>query len=334
MLATVLALLLAAVVIYFSCEAFVNGVEWLGHKLNVSETATGTVLAAFGTALPESVVTLVAAAFGDSPAQKDIGVGAALGGPLALSTIAYGVVAVAFIASSRSRGGKAVQLADVNLRALRRDQIWFLSVFVFKVALGLVVFAWKPWLGALFLAVYGVYVVKELRSDTAVSEASELEPLMIRRRDPQPALPWSVLQVALSLVVIFAASQFFVHQVESLGPQLGMSAALTSLLFSPIATELPEVMNAIIWVRQGKQSLALSNISGAMMIQATVPTAFGLFWTRWHLAPPLLVAAAVTAFAILYLIVLFRRQPITARSMAVVALFYLVFAAAVVAGVR
>jgi cation:H+ antiporter len=34
------------------------------------------VLAAFGTALPESVVTFVAVAFGDSAAQKDIGVGA------------------------------------------------------------------------------------------------------------------------------------------------------------------------------------------------------------------------------------------------------------------
>ena len=90
-------LLGSAVTIYFSCEFFVNGVEWVGRKLKVSQTATGTILAAFGTALPESMVTLVATAFGDGAASKEIGIGAALGGPLALSTIAYGVVGLALL---------------------------------------------------------------------------------------------------------------------------------------------------------------------------------------------------------------------------------------------
>ena len=54
------------------------------------------------------------------------------------------------------------------------------------------------------------------------------------------------------MAIVFAASQLFVAQLEWAGPALGLPAALTALLFSPIATELPEVMNAIIWVRQGK----------------------------------------------------------------------------------
>jgi cation:H+ antiporter len=68
-------------------------------------------------------------------------------------------------------------------------------------------------------------------------------------------------------------------QIEAVGPWLGLDPQLTALLFSPLATELPEIMNAVIWVRQGKERLALANISGAMMIQATIPTAFGLFFT-------------------------------------------------------
>src|SRR5579859_7128454 len=81
--------LLSAGAIYVACEYFVNGVEWFGRKLNLGATATGTVLAAFGTALPESAVTFVAVVLGRTPEQKDIGVGAALGGPLVLATIAY-----------------------------------------------------------------------------------------------------------------------------------------------------------------------------------------------------------------------------------------------------
>src|ERR1700738_2982283 len=94
MLVAVAALLLSAACVYWACEYFVNGVEWFGRKAGVSQNAVGTVLAAFGTALPESVVTFVAVVFGHDAAAKSIGVGTALGGPLVLATIAYPVVGI------------------------------------------------------------------------------------------------------------------------------------------------------------------------------------------------------------------------------------------------
>lgn len=65
----------------------------------------------------------------------------------------------------------------------------------------------------------------------------------------------------MALVVIFGASQLFVSQLDALGPVLGMKPQLLALILSPIATELPETMNSIIWVRQGKHLLALANIA-------------------------------------------------------------------------
>jgi len=329
---TLFYLLAAAGVIYFACEAFVNGVEWLGMKLGLTQTATGTVLAAFGTALPESVVTLVASAFGNTPAQKDIGVGAALGGPLVLSTVAYGVVALVLLLNARRLGRGAHPTVEVNAARLREDQLWFLGIFVVKVALGLLVFGWKPFLGIAFLAAYAIYTLNELRGkDCEVADADDLEPLKLRPREADPAAGWAVLQTGIALAVIFAASRFFVHQLDAFGAQLGISAELTALLFSPVATELPETMNAVIWVRQGKERLALANISGAMMIQATVPTAFGLFWTPWLLEWPLLVAAGITMAATLYLQWIFRKPGVRAAALAQVAWLYLVFGAIVVA---
>ncbi|HEX5263150.1 MAG TPA: sodium:calcium antiporter, partial [Phenylobacterium sp.] len=98
---TIALLLGSAAVIYLACEVFVNGVEWVGRRLAVGEQATGSILAAFGTALPESVVTFVAVVFGASAAQKQIGVGAALGGPLVLSTVAYATVGIVLICCRR-----------------------------------------------------------------------------------------------------------------------------------------------------------------------------------------------------------------------------------------
>lgn len=321
-------LIAAAGIIYLSCETFVNSVEWLGHKLKITQTATGTILAAFGTALPESVVTLVAVAFGGTTAHKEIGVGAAIGGPLALSTIAYAVVGVALLATAKRAGRERAGIVDVDTRRLRRDQLWFLAIFVAKIALGLVLFSFKPILGIAFLAAYAVYCWKELSDDDGGNDEAEgdLEPLKLRPRDDNPSMFWIALQTLGALAVIFFASHLFVEQIGKVGPWLGLSPQLTALLFSPIATELPEIMNAIIWVRQGKERLALANISGAMMIQATIPTAFALFFTPWHLGAPSILAAVTTMVAILFLQWAFRAPRVQSRQLTHVGWLYAVFA--------
>lgn len=171
-------LIVCAVAIYLSCEWFVNAVEWLGERLNVGKMAVGTILAAFGTALPESVVTLVAVTTGATDEAKDIGVGAAMGGPLALATVAYGVTGAMLLLKRRkeriavlAETGMAPAYPEAeealgsaaDMKRLAKDQKWFLPIFIVKVALGLVAFAFKPVLGLLFFAAYAVYFWQEIR---------------------------------------------------------------------------------------------------------------------------------------------------------------------------
>ena len=322
--AFIVSVLLAAA-IYLSCEYFVNGVEWVGHRFNLGATATGTVLAAFGTALPESAVTFVAVVFGRDAAQKDIGVGTALGGPLVLATIAYPVVGLSLLLYRR-RLARQSTLVEVNHRRLCHDQVWFLAIFVVKVGLGLVAFAFKPALGVLFLLAYAVYLWREMSNDEPAAAADELEPLKIRPHDAAPSLFWAGLQTTLALVVIGWASHAFVGQLEVIADGLGWAPQFVALLLSPIATELPETMNAVIWVRQGRERLALANISGAMMIQATVPSALGLLFTPWMFDQSLLAAGVVTALAVAILWVIFARGRADSRSLVPLGLLYGVFA--------
>ncbi|MFD7796244.1 sodium:calcium antiporter [Streptomyces sp. NPDC059759] len=333
-------LIVCAVAIYLSCEWFVNAVEWLGERLNVGKMAVGTILAAFGTALPESVVTLVAVTTGATDEAKDIGVGAAMGGPLALSTIAYGVTGAMLMLKRRkeriaagpgatpagARKEEALGSA-ADMKRLAKDQKWFLPIFAVKVTLGLVAFAFKPVLGLLFFAAYAVYFWREIRGgDDDEDEGPDLEPLKFQPKAASPST-WAVAaQTALTLVVIFFASQLFVKQLDAIGPMLGLSAAVTALLLSPVATELPEIMNAVIWVRQGKTQLALANISGAMMIQATVPSGLGLLFTRWDFDAALLWSGLITMAAIVYLLLTMRGHRLTPARLTVAAGFYLVFA--------
>ncbi|MFE4538679.1 sodium:calcium antiporter [Streptomyces scopuliridis] len=337
-------LIVCAVAIYLSCEWFVNAVEWLGQRLKVGKMAVGTILAAFGTALPESVVTLVAVTTGATEEAKNIGVGAAMGGPLALATVAYGVTGAVLLLKRRRE--RLLVLADTgmppsgpdsgealgdekDMQRLAKDQKWFLPIFIVKVALGLVAFAFKPALGLLFFAAYAVYFWREIRSSRAEEgdeEDEELEPLKFQPKKASPATWAVVAQTLATLGVIFLAAHYFVAQLDVIGPMLGLSATVTALLLSPIATELPEIMNAVIWVRQGKIKLALANISGSMMIQATVPSGIGLLFTKWHFDGALLWSGIITMAAIVYLLATMRAHKLTPARLATAAGFYVLFA--------
>jgi cation:H+ antiporter len=205
-------------------------------------------------------------------------------------------------------------------------------IFVVKVGLGLVAFAFKPWLGLLFFVAYAVYFWRELRGGGAAS-AVDLEPLKLQPRRAVPSRLAVLAQTGVTLVVIFVASQVFVGQLEWAGPAMGLPPVVVALLLSPIATELPETMNALIWVRQGKTNLALANISGAMMIQATIPSGIGLVFTPWLFDTPLVLAGAATLGAVVYLRVLLRAGRLTAGRLAGAVLFYIAFAVALAAPV-
>lgn len=325
MLLAITLFLLSAAAIYVASEYFVNGIEWLGRRLNLGATAVGSVLAAFGTALPESAVTFIAVVFGSTPAQKNVGVGAAMGGPLVLSTLAYAVVGLALVLDHGYLKRDTYGL-QADCRRLSRDQATFLGIFVFKVGLGLVAFAIKPWLGVLFLLAYAAYVFVEIRDAHTASGEEVLEPLKIRPRIAEPSLGWAALQSIVAMLVVAYASHVFVGQLETIGHALGWSPQLVALILSPVATELPEIMNAVIWVRQGKERLALANISGSMMIQATIPSALGIFFTTWLFDPALILSGVVTMGAIVYVWALFRRGAVNAQPLIAASGFYVLFA--------
>src|SRR3954469_23431294 len=100
-------LAIGLIVILGGSELFTNGIEWFGHKLNLAEGAVGSVLAAVGTALPETMIPVVAillAGSGDgSDSGHGVGVGAILGAPFMLATLAMFVTGVAVWSQRRKR---------------------------------------------------------------------------------------------------------------------------------------------------------------------------------------------------------------------------------------
>ena len=129
-------LLISFAVILAGSEMFTNGVEWAGHHLSLSEAAVGSLLAAVGTALPETLIPAVALimSHGVPGAHSEVGVGAIVGAPLMLSTIALFVMGVAALGFRRRRGRIALRVPRIDAR---RDLAFFLPVFIATVLLGM-----------------------------------------------------------------------------------------------------------------------------------------------------------------------------------------------------
>jgi cation:H+ antiporter len=306
-----LAILIASLlVILAGAELFTNGVEWVGEGLGLSEGAVGSVLAAVGTALPETLLPIVAILSGHA-AGEEIGIGAILGAPFMLTTLAMVVLGTATLIFARRRGRSTDLEGDRTV--LLQDLGYFLVMYALAMAAGLIDVRVLHWgLAAVLVAGYVFYVRRHLQgagnTDLEEEAATEIKPLHVwrwLRRVGAPLEPWSkaspmwpsVVQVGLALVLILGGARLFVSGVNTLGDRLGVSHLVFALLLAPIATELPEKFNSVIWVRRDKDTLALGNITGAMVFQSSFPVGVGLLLTPWRLAGAGLVAACIALAA-------------------------------------
>jgi cation:H+ antiporter len=258
---------------------FTNAIEWAGRRLDVGSGATGSILAAVATALPESLIPIVAIV-GGREASDDVALGAIIGAPFMLGTVAFALVGIsAFAFRERREQGDRV---DAHRPTLRRDFALFFAAFGLVLALGLVGPRWLR-LGAacILVALYAAYVWRTVRG-AGDAEEEELSPLYVDPTKGDPPATWQiVLQVAAGIGAIVGGAHLFVGEVTSLADGLGVSTLVLALVIAPLATELPEKFNSFIWVREGKDALALGNITGAMAFQSTVPVAVGLAFTPW-----------------------------------------------------
>ena len=341
----ILVLGIAFVIILAGAELFTNSIEWFGRKLGLAEGAVGSVLAAVGTALPETMIPIIAIVFATGEAAEEIGVGAILGAPFMLATLAMFVTGVAVLVVSRRRTtGDTMQ---VDSRALTHDMRYF--AIAYGIAIGAAFLplepVWLKWIVALvLLGIYAWYVKGHFEADPDV-DASDLAPLRFHRLDARarrldqgvPRLRVVNLQVVVALGLIVVGAVAFVNAVESIANILGLNQVLLALVIAPIATELPEKFNSVIWIRAGKDTLAMGNITGAMVFQATIPTVVALVLApaAWHATEGSYTAFASAGIAFASLAIIFipltRSGRLRGRNLLVGGAFYLAYLAFVVA---
>lgn len=339
--------------ILVGCELFTNGVEWVGFVFALGEGVVGSVLAAVGTAMPETLIPVIAILFASNAAGEEIGIGAILGAPFMLSTLAMFVTGTAVLIFSL-RGRRSTDM-KVNTTILRRDVSFFLVAY--SVAIGAGFLPPSPFRVALALALvgmYGAYVLRQLADEgeagkdlnplhfaklrgsappepVAKELVAEISPIFHEVPVQTPGLAITLLQVAVGLVFIIGGARFFVGATENLAHLFGIPAVILALIVAPVATELPEKFNSVIWVRVRKDTLAIGNITGAMVFQSCIPTAIGISLTSWSITGTNVNAFVSAGIAIASSIVIFGimtlKSSLNARWLLVGGAWYAVYLA-------
>jgi cation:H+ antiporter len=302
---SVLQLLLALVIILVAAECFTNALENLGERLHLSEGVTGSVFAAVGTALPETVVPLLAlaSAVPGSPVNAEVATGSILGAPLMLSTLTVFLMTLAAL----PRRGLAAHVRPEH-SGLVRDLNFFLAAFAVAAA-GLLVppdaRTLRNALALLLVALYAIYLAFTMQASARLVQHGHGTQANERLWLARTGLPDHVLTLAVqlcgSLALLVAGAGLFIEHVEALAQVLGVSTLLLSLIVVPIATELPEKVNSILWIRRGKDTLAFGNITGAMVFQGTLLPALGLVATPWQASVEVQAGILLTLLAAAWL---------------------------------
>ena len=287
-------LLVSFAVILAGALLFTNAVEWIGHSLKLGEGAVGSLLAAVGTAMPETLIAIVAIV-GTAEGGDQVAIGSIVGAPFLLATLAMGLVGL-FAYLYRDRREQGLEL-KAHRPTLERDLVFFLALFALSLALGWgAPEALRIPVGIIVMLAYPLYIRRTLRSAGPVQAEETLAPLVFERRPEwreNPRLLFCIVQLLVGLGAMVGGAHLFVEELLSIAKSLGVEPVVLALILAPLATELPEKVNSFFWVREGKDALALGNVSGAMVFQSTIPVGIGLIFTDWELSTNAAISAAL-----------------------------------------
>lgn len=310
-------------VILIGAEAFTNGIEWLGKRLKLGDGAVGSILAAVGTALPETMIPIIAIfGIGKETQGAEIGIGAILGAPFMLATLAFFITGLAALFFRRNN-----RPLFLDTKVVHRDLKFFLIVYTMAIfASFLPTQELKNGVAWALVAAYGLYVILILRDCKDSCQHEKLPPLYLARQSLNPSLVKIIGQITMALIAIVVGANLFVSAVQPIAIAFGIPVFVLSLIITPIATELPEKFNSVIWISRGKDTLAMGNLTGAMVFQSSIITAIGIALTPWELDTLALTSAVLALGAALIPYMSLRRTgEIRPTTLLIGGVFYFLF---------
>jgi len=287
-------MLIYLLAIIFSCYLFTNAVEHLGDKLKFGKNATGCVLTVIGTSLPETIVPLVAIAsvylFNcNLKTNQDIATGAIIGSPFMLSCLALFLLGITLIFQKRKE-------LNLDYKNVIRDYKYFLIGYPIAILASFInVQIFKYFIVTFLFILYCIFVYRTIIKSKECYCSEELDELIFSKlfSSKKYVLFFIISQMIISISALIIFSHLFMHEITYFSNVLKISPLILSLIVTPFATELPECVNSILWVKENKDDLAVANVLGAIIFQGMILTSIGILLTPWQLNQEIIINSIV-----------------------------------------
>lgn len=279
-------LIFMILLILLASRLFSNALEHFGQKIGISAGVTGSIFAAVATALPEASVPVIALLAGSAnhSVNEEISVGAILGAPLMIATLSIFIMGCSILKLRGLRGRIAPERTGFI-----RDLNFFLISFALA-ALAMYVPQHPMYLreaiSCILVVGYFSYIYFTCKaSKNLVMNGHGViaeEPMLLTKIGLSETSTTIALQIILGLGLLLFGAHGFIQDVEHISKTIGVSPLVLSLLIIPFATELPEKVNSVFWVRKNQDTLGVGNLTGAMVFQGSVLPALGILLTPWQ----------------------------------------------------
>ena len=274
----------------------------------------GRTVLSIATTLPEIAIVIYAAAGGN----YGVALGAGLGSNLLMMTLGLSLMLI--IATT---GLSKAPLKGVNVSSFKLDKIFLILTAVLSAVLFVDGYNYLDGFifSGMFLAyfVMALYEMKaekkkELLSRSRLNKvagnhgekdekshsieksigetAIKSEPELVEAKKDPEHTPKGFDKRMIKAILIFIAgtagiligAEPFVHSLEGISFDIGISAVILAVIISPIAGEMPEKISLMILARKGAQgaSVAISNVLGSKILNNTLLLAVAVFGAMYH----------------------------------------------------
>lgn len=245
MLVPSLLILLACLILFGGAELLVRGGASLALKLGLTPLVVGLTVVAFGTSMPELIVSLKAAMLG----QSDIAIGNVVGSNIFNIAVILGLSAAVFPVTTHLqilRWDAPVLIAVTLLVPLT-----FLDGSVSQIE-GIILM--------LLAVTYTVWAVKMAKKDETLGHEAHVDIPEIKNKG---SILTDVVKIAAGLGVLVLGSRILVDNSVVIAKSLGVSEAIIGLTIIAAGTSMPELATSVVAAFRKQSDIALGNVLGS-----------------------------------------------------------------------
>ena len=231
----------------------------------------GRTLLSIATTLPEIAIVVAAAKDG----SYGTALGSALGSNLFMMTLGLAVMLI--IATTKL--SKAPQ-KFIDVTQFKLDKI----LLVITAVIGAMLFidGYDVLDGVIFTGFFGTYLYFAFREMKKEKKEAALESELHTEHEEKLSKKHFGRSMALFIagtIGIFIGAEPFVHSLEGVALDSGVSVVVLAVIISPIAGEMPEKISMILLARKGAHgaSIAVANVLGSKILNNTLLLAVAVF---------------------------------------------------------